>query len=61
MAAILSRPKIQPHHATARFAWARRYEHFSPEDWAEAWLPQLLRPGDIFMHDGASVHRAQIV
>jgi hypothetical protein len=25
------------------------------------WLPQLVRAGDIFMHDSASVHRAAIV
>jgi transposase len=25
------------------------------------YLPQLLRPGDIFMHDGASMHRAHII
>lgn len=27
----------------------------------EAFLPEILQPGDIFMHDGASVHRAFIV
>jgi transposase len=26
-----------------------------------AFLPTILRPGDIFMHDGASVHTARIV
>jgi hypothetical protein len=26
-----------------------------------AWLPELIRAGDIFMHDSASVHRAAIV
>jgi hypothetical protein len=27
----------------------------------EAFLPEILGPGDIFMHDGASVHRAYII
>lgn len=27
----------------------------------ESFLPDILGPGDIFMHDGASVHRAYIV
>lgn len=27
----------------------------------EAWLPELVGPGDIFMHDGASVHTARII
>jgi transposase len=27
----------------------------------EAFLPELLQPGDIFMHDGASVHTARII
>lgn len=27
----------------------------------EAWLPELVGPGDIFMHDGASVHTAYII
>jgi transposase len=27
----------------------------------ESFLPEILGPGDIFMHDGASVHRAYIV
>lgn len=30
-------------------------------DLYEAWLPQMLRPGDILMHDGASVYCTQIV
>ena len=27
----------------------------------KAFLPTIVRPGDIFMHDGASVHTAHIV
>ena len=27
----------------------------------EAFLPELVQPGDIFMHDGASVHTAKIM
>lgn len=27
----------------------------------EAWLPELVGLGDIFMHDGASVHTARII
>ncbi|KAJ6168001.1 hypothetical protein N7497_000844 [Penicillium chrysogenum] len=29
-----SRPELMPEHAAKRLAWARRYEHFTPEDWA---------------------------
>lgn len=27
----------------------------------EAWLPELVGPGDVFMYDGASMHTACIV
>lgn len=27
----------------------------------ESFLPDILRPGDIFIHDRASVHRAYII
>jgi len=30
-------------------------------DLYEAFLPEFVRPGDIFMHDGAPVHRAHVV
>lgn len=29
----LERPILFPHDATQRLAWARRYEHYTPEDW----------------------------
>ena len=32
-----------------------------PLDLYEAFLPEFVRPGDIFMHDGAPVHRAHVV
>lgn len=139
----LRRPELQLRHATQRLAWARRYEHYTLEDWARvkwtdecsvergagiqpiwtfrrpseqlstgdvctrrtgkgvkqmfwagfgqsirtglvplhgdpdvgrgginsthiealyrAWLPEFVFEGDIFMHDGASVHTAGIV
>lgn len=139
----LNRPEIKPIHAAKRLAWARRYEHYTAEDWARvkwsdeymvergigvrptwtflrprdqlknhdihakpcgkgikqmfwaafgedirtglvpldsdpesaqggvtaaiilalyrAFLPDLLQEGDIFMHDGASIHRTYIV
>lgn len=30
-------------------------------DLYEAWLPELVQPGDIFMHDNAPVHTARII
>ena len=139
----LNRPEILPIHAAKRLAWARRYQYYTPEDWARvkwsdecmvergigaqtvwtflrpkdqlknhdicakpcgpgvkqmvwaafgenirtglvplngdpeaprggvtaaiilalyrAFLPDLLEEGDIFMHDGAGIHRAYIV
>lgn len=33
----MQRPTLTPQHAQKRLAWARRYEHFTSEDWARVY------------------------